>query len=83
MDKESKPGIRTLVPDADIQGVLRHERRYLHTFFSKLADANISTLADLEKYSAQELFEAAPTSKSNQARFMGYVQRDLITLRTP
>ncbi len=73
--------VQTLVPNADIEGVLSHERRYLHTFFVKLVDADIYTLSDLMRYSKEELFAAAPTSKSNQTRFLSYVKRGVIALR--
>jgi hypothetical protein len=71
----------TPAPDADIEGYLRHERRHLHQFFNKLAEANIFTLRDLEQYSAADLFRVAPTSTANQQRVMNYVRRGLITLR--
>lgn len=71
----------TTAPDADIEGYLRHERKYLHRFFDKLAAANIFTLRDLEQYSADDLFKVAPTSPSNRQRVLDYVRRGLITLR--
>jgi len=70
------------MPDADIESYLRHERKHLHQFISKLAEADIFTLRDLEQHSAGDLFALAPTSKANQARVMDYVSRGLITLRT-
>jgi len=78
---KSATRLKTLVPDAAIEGVLSHERRYLHTFFVKLVEADIYTLDDLMRYSKRELFVAAPTSKSNQERFLGYVKRGVIALR--
>jgi hypothetical protein len=73
--------MKTLVPNADIESVLRHERRYLHTFFSKLAEADIVFVRELERYTAKELFEIAPTSQANQDRFMKYVNAGYLELR--
>ncbi len=70
------------MPDADLESYLRHERKHLHRFIDRLAEADIFTLRDLEQYSASDLFKLAPTSKANQARVMSYVSRGLITLRT-
>lgn len=72
---------RSLVPHAGIESVLRRERRYLHTFFAKLAEANIVLMSDLGRYSAHELFNIAPTSSANRQRFMAYVQSGKIDLK--
>lgn len=72
---------RSLVPHAGIESVLRRERRYLHAFFSKLAEADIVLMSDLSRYSASELFSIAPTSSTNRERFMAYVHAGKIDLR--
>ena len=80
--KRQKPTVqRTLVPDMPIEGMLRYDRRYLSTWFTKLAEANICTLRDLWDYTPEELFAKAPTNKSNQERFMYYVNNGMIDLR--
>lgn len=75
------PANRTLVPNAHISGILQHESKYLHSFFNKLAEADIYTLTDLHKYTEDELFSLAPTSKANRERFMSYLRRGAIYIK--
>ena len=83
MNADAKPPVRSRWPvsNVGISSVLHRERRYMHAFFDKLADADIIFLADLEKYTAGELFRVAPTSRSNRERFMRYVRRGMLQLK--
>ncbi len=74
-------GSRRLVSNAGISSVMRGQRRYMYAFFDKLVAADIIFLSDLERYTADELFRLAPTSRSNRERFMRYVKRGFLQLK--
>lgn len=54
---------------------------YLHSFFTKLAKAGITTTDHLKMYREDEIFRIAKTSDKNKERFLRYVREGFIELK--